>query len=453
MLLSSRHVSYKDQALFSFVYWPFSVKLLWAPLVDSIYIPWFGRRKTWLVPTQYLIGVFMFVLSYYVKDVLGDGDDSGKVNILLLTFIFFMLNSLAATQDIAVDGWALTMLSRRNVGWASTCNSVGQTAGYFIGNVFFLGLESADFCNKYLRSVPQKEGFVTLAGFLYFWSVVFFVTTTLVMIFKRERADPDVDPEMGIFETYKILISVIRLPAVVSYCIILLTSKVAFSATDSLTSLKLIESGMPKERLAVFAIPMIPIQIVLPIFISKYTSGPRPMSIFLKAMPFRMGLGVLYAGIVYLAFHVQIKPGEFPIYFYALLLLCYALHQVFVYSMFVSQMAFNAKVSDPTIGGSYMTLLNTVANLGGNWPSTFMLWFVDYITWKSCDGGVGDCYTKDGSAVCTEKGGSCITTLDGYYIETAICVAIGLLWLRWRSRRLQQLDALDLKDWQYKGSK
>jgi PAT family acetyl-CoA transporter-like MFS transporter 1 len=32
--------------------------------------------------------------------------------------------------------------------------------------------------------------------------------------------------------------------------------------------------------------------------------------------------------------------------------------------MFVAQMAFNAKVSDPAIGGTYMTLLNTVANLG-----------------------------------------------------------------------------------------
>lgn len=38
--------------------------------------------------------------------------------------------------------------------------------------------------------------------------------------------------------------------------------------------------------------------------------------------------------------------------------------QVFVYSMFVSQMAFHAKISDPVIGGTYMTLLNTVANLG-----------------------------------------------------------------------------------------
>ena len=29
-------------------------------------------------------------------------------------------------QDVAVDGWALTMLKPKNVGYASTCNSVGQ---------------------------------------------------------------------------------------------------------------------------------------------------------------------------------------------------------------------------------------------------------------------------------------------------------------------------------------
>ena len=43
---------------------------------------------------------------------------------------FFALYFLMATQDIAVDGWALTMLSRKKVGYAGTCNSVGQTLGY-----------------------------------------------------------------------------------------------------------------------------------------------------------------------------------------------------------------------------------------------------------------------------------------------------------------------------------
>ncbi|XP_052761222.1 acetyl-coenzyme A transporter 1-like [Mya arenaria] len=454
MLLQSRKVSYKDQAKFSFIYWPFSIKLLWAPLVDSLYLHWFGRRKTWLVPTQYLIGIFMLVLSTRIDGLLGlEAEAEAHVDILTLTAVFFCLNFLAATQDIAVDGWALTMLKRRNVGWASTCNTVGQTAGFFLGNVLFMALESADFCNKYLRSEPQDVGMVTLASFLYFWGIVFFITTTLVWIFKSEKVDPEVDPDTGIIDTYKHLYQVIKLKPVISHCIVLLTAKVAFAAADSLSGLKLIEAGMPKTTLAMFAVPLVPVQIILPLIISRYTSGPRPMNLFLWAIPPRILIGLVYAYIVYLAHSVQTAPGEFPMYFYLLILASYMVHQVFVYCMFVSQMGFHAKVSDPVIGGTYMTLLNTVANLGGNWPATVALWVVDSITWKSCEGAVGQsCHTSDASHLCKEAGGHCETTLDGFYIESFVCVFIGFLWLMWRKRRVQELDALDLKAWKVTNS-
>ncbi|CAM9841399.1 unnamed protein product, partial [Hapterophycus canaliculatus] len=52
-------VSYSEQAIFSLVSFPFSLKLLWAPLVDSLYFPSFGRRKSWLVPAQLLCGGMM----------------------------------------------------------------------------------------------------------------------------------------------------------------------------------------------------------------------------------------------------------------------------------------------------------------------------------------------------------------------------------------------------------
>ncbi|CAG5108819.1 Similar to Slc33a1: Acetyl-coenzyme A transporter 1 (Mus musculus) [Cotesia congregata] len=110
MILQNRHISYKQQAEFSFVQWPFSLKLLWAPIVDAIYSRRFGRRKTWLIPTQYAMGIFMLYLSGCVQDWLGS--DTEAPNIGLLTILFFTLNVLAATQDIAVDGWALTMLKR-----------------------------------------------------------------------------------------------------------------------------------------------------------------------------------------------------------------------------------------------------------------------------------------------------------------------------------------------------
>ena len=61
-----------------------------------------------------------------------------------------------------------SLIFRENVGWASTCNSVGQTAGYFLGNVVFLALESKDFANRYVRqtfNLPiQSTGLITLPG-------------------------------------------------------------------------------------------------------------------------------------------------------------------------------------------------------------------------------------------------------------------------------------------------
>ena len=63
-------MSYADQGTFSFAFWPFSLKLLWAPIVDSIYSKRIGRRKSWLIPVQYAIGIFMICFATYTKQLL-----------------------------------------------------------------------------------------------------------------------------------------------------------------------------------------------------------------------------------------------------------------------------------------------------------------------------------------------------------------------------------------------
>ena len=60
--------------------------------------------------------------------------------------------------------------------------------------------------------------------------------------------------------------------------------------------------------------------------------------------------------------------------------------QVTLYCMFVAIMAFHARISDPRVGGTYLTLLNTLTNLGGNWCQTLALWLVDGLTWSNCSG-------------------------------------------------------------------
>ncbi|XP_078488430.1 acetyl-coenzyme A transporter 1 [Ciona intestinalis] len=450
MLLASKSVDYKQQALFSFVFWPFSIKLLWAPIVDGAYIQSIGRRKTWLVPTQYVIGIIMFILSYKLDAILG-----GPVpDVWNLTVCFFILNFCAATQDIAVDGWALTMLSKKNVGLASTCNSVGQTAGYFLGYVVFLALESADFCNKYFRSADshKEEGIVNLSGFMYFWAIVFIITTTLVMIFKKEDAqntsEIDDTASKGVVSTYKLLFKIICLPNVLQYVVILLTAKIGF-ASESIVALKLIECGIHKETLAMLAIPLTPLQIALPVIIAKYTSGPRPLDIFLKAIRYRLIFTLLFAAFVHYTPSFKLQDGTFPYYYFAAVLIMYCFHQVTLYSMFVAVMAFNAKISDPHIGGTYMTLLNTVANLGGNWPSTLALWYVDALTTTNCVGGTSNLVycSKEDKAVCESAGGMCVTTVDGYYVEAVLCLILGILWLIWKSDSTRKLQNVDPERW------
>lgn len=449
MYLQNRGVSYKQQAEFSFAHWPFSVKLLWAPIVDSMFSTRFGRRKSWLIPTQYLIGLFMLLMSLYIDMWLGNEDSaSGSPNIGILTMFFFTLNFLGATQDIAVDGWALTMLKRCNVGYASTCNSVGQTAGYFLGYVVFMGLDSPDFCNTYLRSEPSSKGIVTLPGFLYFWGIVFLVTTTLVALLKHENSKKGTNTlELDVKETYKLLWNIVQLPSVRTTALVLLTSKIGFSACDAVTSLKLVEAGVPKEKLALIAIPLVPLQIILPLILSKYTSGPRPMDIYIKAIPYRLMFGLLAAFVVWVT-PVLIDSGSVPHYYYVLLLLVYSLHQVALYSMFVAVMAFFARISDPALGGTYMTLLNTLANLGGNWPSTLALWLVDSLTFKSCTSLQNNiCSSELEKQECLKADGTCETTLDGYYVESAVCVAIGFLWLLWGRKKIMDLQEKDDRAW------
>ncbi|CAN0379953.1 unnamed protein product, partial [Scytosiphon promiscuus] len=135
------------------------------------------------------------------------------------------LTNVAIDQDIAVDGWALTMLSRENVGLASTCNAVGQTLGFFISQVGFLALYDAGVCNKYFRSEPLDVGMVTLSTFLQFWGFVFLATTGFVCFFKPEVENGVNDKILGLFDTYKQLYKCVRLPSVQSLASVLMTCR------------------------------------------------------------------------------------------------------------------------------------------------------------------------------------------------------------------------------------
>eukprot|EP01035_Chromulina_nebulosa_P038169 gene38169-51547_t len=191
LILKEKGVSYESLSLFSLVSLPFSLKLLWAPVVDSFYFKSFGRRKSWLIPVQILTGLIMlFVGSAYIDRWVGEVPSptgtkfAPDVNTLTIYFLF--LYFLMSTQDIAVDGWALTMLSRINVGYGSVCNSIGQSLGIFLANQGFIALSDDEWCHKFL-GMNKGHHLISLGGFMRFWGYVFIVTTVIIWLFKDEE--------------------------------------------------------------------------------------------------------------------------------------------------------------------------------------------------------------------------------------------------------------------------
>lgn len=95
-------------------------------------------------------------------------------------------------------------------------------------------------------------------------------------------------------------------------------------------------------------------------------------------------MGIVFAVLVYWTPSFREENGEYSYLYYTIWIGAYYLHQVSSYCIFLSMMAFNAQISDPKIGGTYMTLLNTLNNLGGNWPVTLFLSVTDFFNRKEC---------------------------------------------------------------------
>lgn len=306
----------------------------------------------------------MIFLAQNVDEWLGDGG-SKTPQMFLLTSVFFMLWFFTATQDIAVDGWALTMLQRKNVGHAATCNVVGLTAGGFIGYVVFLVLESKDFLNTYFFSSPRDVGLVTLSGFLQFWGIIFLGTTIFIAIFKQENSESEeklaTHPDYGVKKAYPMLWKILKLKPVLRFALVLLTAKASFAACDSITTLKLVEFGIPKDKIALLSIPLIPLQLVLPFIISRYTTGPYPMNLYINAFPFRLFMTFVIAAFVCATpSMIHGGPNNIPAYYYIAIVLIYMIYQIPLRAMFVAELSFMAKISDPLVGGTYMTFFNTI---------------------------------------------------------------------------------------------
>lgn len=96
-------VSYSAIGVFSLAAYPYSLKLLWSPIVDAVWSPNVGRRKSWILPIQTISGFSMLWLGKNINRLMSEASDSDS-SVWTFTWWWFALVFLCATQDIAVDG-------------------------------------------------------------------------------------------------------------------------------------------------------------------------------------------------------------------------------------------------------------------------------------------------------------------------------------------------------------
>jgi len=448
MLKATRRssLSYGHFGLFSLAGYPYSLKLLWSPIVDHFYSRRWGRRKTWLLPVQAGVAIAFWVLSALINEWIQPGK---PVDFWKLNGSFLLLVTLCATMDIAIDGWALTLLPQTKRYMASTCQSVGLNIGLFISFTIFLALSSEQFCQQFL-GMNGDTGLISLSGFMKFWAAIYAVSSVLLM-FKKEATESRAnhlsasspDKIVKITRAYSGLWKILQLPTVQKFAIILLTFKFAFSAFDAVAPLKLLEKGFPKEYLALTVLVDFPFQLIMGFLVSRWSNSkneqnkPRTLQPWILATYARILMS--FVGLYVIArFEAPNTLGKT-----ALIITTTVMTSFCHTTMFVSMGSYFLNISDPRHGGTYLTLMNTLSNFAGMWPKLPVMLAVELLTYKQCP-----CFWKVTQKYCEEVGGKCEITFDGFYPVATVCMLVGLAWFQWWIKpEIEDLQDKPLEDW------
>lgn len=160
--LADQGVDLGTIGLFSLVGIPYTIKFLWAPLVDALAIPgltrWLGRRRGWLVFTQILLlGTIVFL-----------GGLDPVVTPWLVALAALMVATTSATQDIVIDAFRVESLKDEE-----------QAAGmaWFVA-AYRIGMLSSTTGVVALVAFLERQGVATEAG----WTMGYAVMGAMVLI-------------------------------------------------------------------------------------------------------------------------------------------------------------------------------------------------------------------------------------------------------------------------------
>jgi MFS transporter, PAT family, beta-lactamase induction signal transducer AmpG len=228
ILLRERKASLVVIGLVSLLALPWSLKALWAPLVDRYGWARIGRRKSWILPLHLGMAIACVIAGILIRQSESSNAPSSLIPICVAIFV---MNLFAATQDIAVDGMAVDLLRPSELGLGNAVQVVGYKVGILIASGTLVWL------SQWIR-----------------WSGMLFATAGLILcvfvitLFAREPS-----PEAAVLakrrsfgEIFKEMMRALLLPGTGWLILYLATYKLGEYMCDSMMKPMLVDKGVQK---------------------------------------------------------------------------------------------------------------------------------------------------------------------------------------------------------------
>ena len=110
--------------MISLVGLPYTLKFLWAPVLDRFTLPFLGRRRGWLLVAQTALMVSISGLGF---------TDPGK-NPWMMAVAAFLVTFFSASQDIVVDAYRREDLPDEELGMGSSLYVNGYRVGMLLAS-------------------------------------------------------------------------------------------------------------------------------------------------------------------------------------------------------------------------------------------------------------------------------------------------------------------------------
>ncbi len=131
--MRSEGLSLKNIGLFALIGIPYTWKFLWAPFMDKFALPFFGRRRGWMLVSQ--LALILSIASFGFFDP--------KNSLINIAFIALLVAFFSASQDIVIDAYRRELLPDNELGFGNSIHvNAYRISGLIPGS---LALILADF--------------------------------------------------------------------------------------------------------------------------------------------------------------------------------------------------------------------------------------------------------------------------------------------------------------------